>query len=200
MPSTLVHALLPGGCSAYRGRRGPWRRYFVLGAILGNLPDLDIALGLCFPEQFNHIHRNFGHNVFVLPLWIGLGAWLLGRFGGPAFAGRRRFLAASLLVVSHHVLDAMTVHQIAPASPGTVPLFWPLAKYGWELPWRIFQGVPPQYQHANPIWDRISSPRFWRQTIFVELFWTGVLFIAWVAFSHLFSKLFAQKKTAPVLP
>lgn len=182
MPSTLIHALLPGGCAAYQSARPTrWQR-FLTAAMVANLPDLDIALGLALPAHFNQIHRMVGHNVFIFPLWVALGAWLLKRWGG--LPGKQSWWASALLVTSHLWLDSMTVHQFVHGTVSTVPLLWPVSNWGYEFPLRVFAGVPPQQVYKNPLVDRIWSAEFWEKTVFLELFWTAVFFAAWVAVSE----------------
>jgi len=192
MPSTLVHGLLPASCATYESPTRPRLRYFLVAAIIANLPDLDIALGVLFPHSFNSIHRNVGHNLFILPFWIALGAWLLQRWGGVALSRARLWGNAAALVASHLVLDAMTAPQ--PTGRGSVPLLWPLSDWGWQLPLPLFSGLPPQFRYANPLADRVLSRQFWVHTVFQELFWVAAFFALWVAVRHLIAFVSGKKK------
>lgn len=101
----------------------PHRRAALLaGAALGTLPDLDVLVVNALtenPVQRMTWHRGASHSLFVLP-WIALAmwAWLRTRGGRVAQAPRRWFWAMQLALVTHPLLDALTVY-------GT-QLLWPL--------------------------------------------------------------------------
>lgn len=99
------------------------RAALLAGAALGTLPDLD-ALWLGFtaadPVAVMTDHRSFSHSLLVLPWLAALIWWLCRRFGKGRVAQspRRWFWAIQLALLTHPLLDALTVY-------GT-QLWWPL--------------------------------------------------------------------------
>ncbi|MCE2885547.1 MAG: metal-dependent hydrolase [Planctomycetaceae bacterium] len=94
------------------------RRAIVVGALLGTLPDLDVAIDFGGPVEDFTMHRGFSHSLLVLaPLSIAI--WLvLRRWWSPAREAPGAWLAAVLLaLLTHPLLDAHTAY-------GT-QLFWP---------------------------------------------------------------------------
>lgn len=99
------------------------RAALLAGAALGTLPDLDaLWLGLLAadPVAVMTEHRSVSHSLLVLPWVAALLWWLFRRFGNGrvAQAPMRWFWAMQLALVTHPLLDAMTVY-------GT-QLWWPL--------------------------------------------------------------------------
>ncbi|MCK7592892.1 metal-dependent hydrolase [Pseudomarimonas salicorniae] len=100
------------------------RRAVVYGAIFGTLPDLDTFLlsGLDPLRQFTE-HRAWSHSLIVLSVLapvLALLSWQIDR--GLQAVGRLRWcLAVSLVLLTHPLLDALTVY-------GT-QLLWPLPFY-----------------------------------------------------------------------
>jgi inner membrane protein len=98
--------------------REQMRRAIVIGAALGTLPDLDVAIDFGDAVRNFTMHRGFSHSLFVLiPLsfliWI-----LLRKWWEPVRRSPRSWLAAiSLTLTTHTLLDAHTAY-------GT-QLWWP---------------------------------------------------------------------------
>src|SRR3546814_9211 len=101
---------------------GHRRAALLAGAALGTLPDLDslpIALLTDDPVALMTLHRGASHSLFVLPLagWL-VWAFFRRRGGRVAESPRRWFWAIQAVLLTHPLLDALTVY-------GT-QLLWPL--------------------------------------------------------------------------
>jgi len=120
---SLTQIVLGGAVAAAIAPAGHRRAALLAGAALGTLPDLD-ALWLGFraadPVAVMTEHRSFSHSLLVLPWVATLVWWLFKRFGNGRVAQSplRWFWAMQLALVTHPLLDAMTVY-------GT-QLWWPL--------------------------------------------------------------------------
>lgn len=120
---SLTQILLGGAIAAAVAPPRHRRAALLAGAGLGTLPDLD-ALWLGFmaadPVGVMTEHRSFSHSLLVLPWVAALLWWMFLRLGKGrvAEAPRRWFWAMQLALVTHPMLDAMTVY-------GT-QLWWPL--------------------------------------------------------------------------
>ncbi|MDR6095738.1 metal-dependent hydrolase [Stenotrophomonas sp. SORGH_AS_0321] len=120
---SLTQIVLGGAVAAAIAPAGHRRAALLAGAALGTLPDLD-ALWLGFmaadPVAVMTEHRSFSHSLLVLPWVAALLWWLFKRFGNGRVAQSplRWFWAMQLALVTHPLLDAMTVY-------GT-QLWWPL--------------------------------------------------------------------------
>jgi membrane-bound metal-dependent hydrolase YbcI (DUF457 family) len=215
MPSTVLHALLPTGCAATspfcppRPSRGDWIRFLIACAVLANLCDLDLVVATLWASHFNQIHRNWGHNIFALAVWVGVGYAMLRAWGAPWLSRARTWALAVPLVLSHVVFDAMTVPQPSvmgrPPLPSGVPLLWPILTEHWSLPWVIFRGVPAQGIYANPLWDRICSRELWEVSIVSEVEYGAIFFAVWLALGFAvrgavaLRRRAARKPSAPVV-
>jgi len=96
------------------------RKALVVGAMLGTMPDLDVFIDYGDVVRNFTYHRGFSHSLFVLPgaallIWLALKRWWAPVRGAP----RQWFLAISLALITHPLLDAHTAY-------GT-QLLWPLA-------------------------------------------------------------------------
>ncbi len=166
MPSAFTHGLLPAACALSTARnlfsldRKQWKKFLFVCFVLGNSPDLDLIPAIVFPSHFHDVHRELGHNVFALTLWIWLGVKTFRSWVSPAFAGKRAWIFSAALVLSHVLLDSC-----ADAAPGThahpgVPLLWPLSNWELVTPLPLFGGynlVPA----SHPILAHLITPGFW---------------------------------------
>lgn len=121
MDSLTQIVLGSGVASAVIGRQ-IGRRAVAWGALCGTLPDLDVLVRFVDPvAQFTY-HRSASHSLLVLTALTPLLVWLARRVHGPQLASRGRwFLALWLALITHPLLDALTVY-------GT-QLWWPLTDY-----------------------------------------------------------------------
>ena len=116
LSQAVLGAAVAAACAPARHRR----KALLAGALFGTLPDLDVFIDYGDGVSNMTFHRGFSHSLLVLvPFAIALWATLKALWT-PVREAPGRWLAAILLVlVSHPLLDAMTVY-------GT-QLFWPLA-------------------------------------------------------------------------
>ncbi|MDW9405802.1 metal-dependent hydrolase, partial [Pseudomonas soli] len=88
------------------------RRSLIYGAALGTLPDLDVVIRYADPFSQMTFHRGFSHSIFVLTGLALLLAWLVTwRWPGRGYTPGRLFLAFWLALVTHPLLDAVTVYR-----------------------------------------------------------------------------------------
>ncbi|MGO3058590.1 MAG: metal-dependent hydrolase [Halomonas sp.] len=115
------------------------RKAVLVGALLGTLPDLDVALD--YGDAIANVteHRGFSHSLLVLTGLATLLALLCIRFA-PArdISLRRWWCFFTLCLVTHPLLDALTTY-------GT-QLFWPLDTP--PVAWPIIFIIDPIYTLA----------------------------------------------------
>lgn len=118
---SLTHLFLGGAIAAAIAPPGQRRAALLAGAALNTLPDLDVLPLLLSHDPVVRMtwHRSATHSLLVLPFvaWA-LWAWFRGRGGRVAAAPRRWLWIFQLCLLSHPLVDALTVY-------GT-QLFWPL--------------------------------------------------------------------------
>ena len=95
---------------AVMGRQTAVWKAALWGAVAGTLPDLDV-----FIDHGNAIlnmtrHRAESHSLFYLTLAAPVLAWLAARLHGEPARFRRWWLALWLALVTHPLLDVMTVY------------------------------------------------------------------------------------------
>ncbi|WGI25952.1 metal-dependent hydrolase [Halomonas alkaliantarctica] len=104
------------------------RKAILIGAVLGTLPDLDVALDYGDAVANVTEHRGFSHSLFVLTGLATLLALLCARFA-PAkdISLPRWWCFFALILLTHPLLDALTTY-------GT-QLLWPLdlAPAAWPI-------------------------------------------------------------------
>jgi inner membrane protein len=118
---SLTHLFLGGAIAAALAPPGHRRAALLAGAALNTLPDLDVLPLMLSDDPVVRMtwHRSATHSLLVLPFvaWA-LWAWFRGRGGRVASSPRRWFWIFQLCLLSHPLVDALTVY-------GT-QLFWPL--------------------------------------------------------------------------
>jgi inner membrane protein len=119
---SITQMLLGAAVAAAVAPREHRRAALLAGAALGTLPDLDaFAINALTDDPVARMtwHRGPSHSLLLLPFaaWA-LWAWFRRRGGRVAQAPRRWFWALQLVLVTHPLLDALTVY-------GT-QLLWPL--------------------------------------------------------------------------
>jgi inner membrane protein len=95
---------------AVMGRRTAVWKAAVWGGIAGTLPDLDVLLDHGDPIRNMVLHRAETHALFWLTLFSLPFAALVARLHGEWAHWRRWWLALWLVLVTHPLLDAMTVY------------------------------------------------------------------------------------------
>ena len=104
-------------CVAVMGRRTAVWKAAVWGGVLGTLPDLD-ALFDHGDDVLNMVlHRAESHAVFYLLLASVPLAWLISRVQREAAMFKRWWWAVLLVLITHTLLDAMTVYGTQLALP-----------------------------------------------------------------------------------
>ena len=110
MDSVTQAALGAAIGGAVLGRQAGWRA-FAIGAGLGTLPDLDSFIPYGGPVADFTYHRGYTHALFLQTLAAPLIAWpirRLRRHKGESYA--RWLLATWLILVTHALLDAVTIY------------------------------------------------------------------------------------------
>ncbi|MBP6117195.1 MAG: metal-dependent hydrolase [Neisseriaceae bacterium] len=119
---SLTHLALSGSIAAAIVPPKHRRAAILAGMALGTLPDLDVFLVNAMtsnPILQMTQHRGFSHSLFIMPLVILLLWWLCAKKGQRVpQAPMRWFWAMQLALISHLLLDALTIY-------GT-QLWWPL--------------------------------------------------------------------------
>ena len=91
-------------------RRQPLWQSAALGAVLGTLPDLDVLIQHGDPISDMTLHRTESHSLFYLTLLSPLLAWFwlkISRSGGSL---RRALLGVWLVLITHPLLDMLTIY------------------------------------------------------------------------------------------
>ena len=102
---------------ATMGRRtAPWKAA-LWGAVAGTLPDLDVLIDHGDPIRNMVLHRAETHALFWLSLFSLPLAAAVARLHGEWALWRRWWLALWLVLVTHPLLDAMTVYGTQLALP-----------------------------------------------------------------------------------
>jgi len=95
---------------ATMGRRTATWKAALWGAIAGTLPDLDAFIDHGDAVLNMVLHRGESHALFYLTLFSPLLAWLVSRLHGEGALFRRWWLALWLALVTHPLLDTLTVY------------------------------------------------------------------------------------------
>lgn len=110
MDSLTQMALGAAVSVAVMGRRTAVWKAAVWGAVAGTLPDLDVVIDHGNPVLNMVRHRAESHSLFYLTLFAPLLAWVAARVHGELPLFRRWWLAIWLVLVTHPLLDNMTVY------------------------------------------------------------------------------------------
>ncbi|MFY8103097.1 MAG: metal-dependent hydrolase [Ramlibacter sp.] len=95
---------------AVMGRRTAVWKAALWGGIAGTLPDLDAFIDHGDAVSNMVLHRAASHGLFWLTLFTPLLAWVVARVQGERAHARRWMLAMGLALVTHPLLDTMTVY------------------------------------------------------------------------------------------
>jgi len=110
---------------AVMGRRTAVWKAALWGAVGGTLPDLDAFIDHGNAVLNMTLHRAESHALFYLTLAAPLLAWVVSRIHREAALFKRWWLALWLVLITHPLLDAMTVY-------GT-QLLLPFTAYPWGV-------------------------------------------------------------------
>jgi inner membrane protein len=102
---------------AVMGRRTAVWKAALWGAVAGTLPDLDVFIDQGDAIRNMVLHRAESHSLFWLTLFSVPFAALVARLNGEWSLVRRWWLALWLALVTHPLLDAMTVYGTQLALP-----------------------------------------------------------------------------------
>jgi inner membrane protein len=106
------------GVAAMGRRTAPWKAA-LWGAVAGTLPDLDVVIDHGDPILNMVLHRAETHALFWLTLFSLPFAAAVARLNGEWDRWRRWWFAMWLVLVTHPLLDAMTVYGTQLALPFT---------------------------------------------------------------------------------
>ncbi|MBR9857295.1 MAG: metal-dependent hydrolase [Gammaproteobacteria bacterium] len=104
---------------AVMGKRAGVGKAALIGAFFGTLPDLDVLIDYGDPISNMTYHRGDSHSLFYLSLLSPLFAWLLCRLPGQQRHWKRWTLTLGLILITHVLLDNMTVYGTQLARPFT---------------------------------------------------------------------------------
>jgi len=90
-------------------RSAPWKAA-LWGGVAGTLPDLDVFIDHGDPILNMVLHRAETHALFWLGLFSLPLGWVAARLSGERSQWRRWWLAMALALLTHPLLDAMTVY------------------------------------------------------------------------------------------
>ena len=99
-----------------RRRTAPWKAA-LWGGVAGTLPDLDVLIDHGDPILNMVLHRAETHALFWLALFSLPLGWLVAWLSGERALWRRWWLAMALALLTHPLLDALTVYGTQLALP-----------------------------------------------------------------------------------
>jgi inner membrane protein len=136
---------------ATMGRRTALWKSALIGAVAGTLPDLDVFIDHGDPIRNMTLHRAESHSLFYLTLLSPLLAWLCAWSCSQRQHWRRWMLAIWLVLITHVLLDLMTVY-------GT-QLLIPFTDYPFAIGSMFI--IDPLY--TLPLLFGVIIALFWRQ-------------------------------------
>lgn len=102
---------------AVMGRHTSVKKAALWGALAGTLPDLDVLID--YGDDLSNMvqHRGFTHSLFYLSLFSPLLALLICKLHGEMANYKRWLLAIWLVLLTHPLLDTMTIYGTQLALP-----------------------------------------------------------------------------------
>lgn len=130
---------------AVMGRKTALWKAALMGAVCGTLPDLDVLIQHGDPIRTMTMHRTESHALFYLTLAAPLLAWITAKLAREMHLFKHWWLAVWLVLITHPLLDTMTIYGTQLALPfsdypfgiGSVFIIDPL----YTLPLLIGTGV-----------------------------------------------------------
>lgn len=104
---------------AVMGRRTKLWKAALVGAVYGTLPDLDAFIDYGDPVRNVTFHRAQSHALFYLILASPLLAWLAAKLFGEMKHFKHWLLATALILITHALLDYLTIYGTQLALPFT---------------------------------------------------------------------------------
>lgn len=102
---------------AVRGRRSPLWQSALCGGLIATLPDLDVFIDHGDAISNMTLHRTESHSLFWLTLISPLAGWLIARVVRQKTSWHSWWLAVWLALITHPLLDLMTVYGTQLAIP-----------------------------------------------------------------------------------
>lgn len=146
---------------AAMGRRVPIWQAAIVGAVCGTLPDLDVFIDHGDAIRNMTLHRTESHALLWLTLASPLLAWLIAGIFRRGVPWQQWWLAVWLTLITHPLLDLMTVYgtQLGlpltdhPYAVGSIYIIDPL----YTLPLLICLGVALRRGGANGLrWNQVG--------------------------------------------
>ena len=146
---------------AVMGRKTALWKAALMGAVVGTLPDLDVFIKHGDPIRDMTLHRTESHALFYLTLVAPLLAWITAKLARERHLFKHWWLAVWLVLITHPLLDTMTIYGTQLALPfsdypfgiGSVFVIDPL----YTLPLLIGTGIAlGRKQLAGLRWNTIG--------------------------------------------
>lgn len=146
---------------AVMGRKTALWKAALMGAVVGTLPDLDVLINHGDPIRDMTLHRTESHSLFYITLVAPLLAWITAKFAREMHLFKYWWLAVWLVLITHPLLDTMTIYGTQLALPfsdypfgiGSVFVIDPL----YTLPLLIGTGIAlARKQLAGLRWNTIG--------------------------------------------
>lgn len=102
---------------AVMGRKTALWKAALMGAVVGTLPDLDVLIDHGDPIRDMTLHRTESHALFYLTLVAPLFAWITAKLAREMHLFKYWWLAVWLVLVTHPLLDTMTIYGTQLALP-----------------------------------------------------------------------------------
>jgi inner membrane protein len=102
---------------AVMGRKTALWKAALAGAVVGTLPDLDVLINHGDPIREMTLHRTESHALFYLTLIAPFFAWIIATLAREKYLFKRWWLAVWLILITHPLLDTMTIYGTQLALP-----------------------------------------------------------------------------------
>ena len=110
MDSLSQICLGAGVATLVMGQKVPLKQALIWGAVAGTLPDLDVLFGAGDAIDKMVSHRGNSHALLYLALLSPFLAWLISAIHRQSSLFLRWWLAISLVLITHPLLDVMTIY------------------------------------------------------------------------------------------
>lgn len=102
---------------AVMGRKTALWKAALMGAVVGTLPDLDVLINHGDPIRDMTLHRTESHALFYLTLIAPVFAWITAALARELHLFKYWWLAVWLVLITHPLLDTMTIYGTQLALP-----------------------------------------------------------------------------------